>query len=455
MAKQRNKKRLQRVLVANRGEIALRIVRACRQAGIETVAVYSTADEGSAHVWAADSAVCIGPPQATESYLNSDALLHVARACDCDGVHPGYGFLAENAEFAGRCADQGLTFIGPSADTIALMGDKVAARQTAAGHGLKVVPGSEDAFSDGREAAKAALDIGFPLLLKARSGGGGRGMRIVTERQAFEAMFAQASSEAKSAFGDGGIYLERYFPTVRHIEVQVFGDSHGNARHLWERDCSLQRRHQKLLEEAPSPVLDGAIRSSMCEAAEALTRNLGYLGAGTVEFIYDVEGREFFFIEMNTRIQVEHPVTELVTGLDLVAEQLRVAAGEELSFARARPEITGHAIEFRLNAEDPADNFMPSMGRLTRWRPPAGPGIRLDSHVFEGYAIPPYYDSLLGKLVVCGSDRDDVVARAATALAGFGVDGVHTTIPFHRRVLEHPDFLASRIHTTWVETELG
>jgi acetyl-CoA carboxylase biotin carboxylase subunit len=449
------KSRLRRVLVANRGEIALRIVRACRQAGIETVAVYSSADAGSAHVWAADGAVCIGPPPSPESYLNGAALLHVARACDCDGLHPGYGFLAENAEFAGRCAEEGLVFIGPSADTIALMGDKVAARQTAERHGLQVVPGSGEAFGDGREAAKAAADIGFPLLLKARSGGGGRGMRIVSEGDAFEALFAQASGEAKAAFGDGGIYLERYFPTVRHIEVQVFGDCQGNARHLWERDCSLQRRHQKLLEEAPSPVLDEATRTSMCEAAEALTRELGYNGAGTVEFIYDADSREFFFIEMNTRIQVEHPVTEMVTGLDLVAEQLRVAGGEALSFARARPKITGHAIEFRLNAEDAANNFMPSPGRLARWRPPAGPGVRLDSHVFEGYAMPPYYDSLLGKLVVHGCDRDDAVRRAAAALAGFGVAGVPTTIPFHRRVLQHPDFLDGRIHTTWVEREFG
>ncbi|HJM51360.1 MAG TPA: acetyl-CoA carboxylase biotin carboxylase subunit [Alphaproteobacteria bacterium] len=452
MAAGRKKPGLQRILVANRGEIALRIVRACRQANIETVAVHSTADAGSAHVWAADSAVCIGPPPSSESYLNSAALLHVARSRDCDGLHPGYGFLAENAEFASRCADAGLTFIGPSADTIALMGDKVAARQTAERYGLKVPPGSGEAFSDGREAAKAAADIGFPLLLKARSGGGGRGMRIVGESDPFEALFAQASGEAASAFGDGGIYLERYFPTVRHIEVQVFGDSQGNARHLWERDCSLQRRHQKLLEEAPSPVLDEAIRTSMCEAAEALTREIGYVGAGTVEFIYDTDSREFFFIEMNTRIQVEHPVTEMVTGLDLVAEQLRVAGGEALSFAQDRPKIAGHAIEFRLNAEDPANGFMPSLGRLERWRPPAGSGVRLDSHVFEGYSIPPYYDSLLGKLVVHGHDRDDAVARAATALAGFGVDGVHTTIPFHRWILEHPDFLASRIHTTWLDS---
>ncbi len=449
------KKPLQRVLVANRGEIALRIIRACRKAGVETVAVYSAADEGSAHVWAADGAVCIGPPPSAESYLRADALLHVARARGCDAVHPGYGFLAENVEFARRCAEEGLIFVGPPADTIALMGDKVMARRTAAGHGLRVVPGSEDAFAGGGEAAAAAGEIGFPLLLKARSGGGGRGMRVAADMAAFEGLFAQASGEAKSAFGDGGIYLERYFPAVRHIEVQVFGDAHGNAMHLWERDCSLQRRHQKLLEEAPSPVLDEATRSNMCAAAEALTAGVGYVGAGTVEFIYDVASREFFFIEMNTRIQVEHPVTEMVTGLDLVVEQLRVAAGEPLSFARTRPPIAGHAIEFRLNAEDPARDFMPSPGRLARWRPPAGAGVRLDSHVFEGYAMPPYYDSLLGKLIVHGTDRADAIGRAATALAGFGVDGVHTTIPFHRRVLEHPDFLANRIHTTWVETELG
>ncbi len=448
-------KRLKRVLVANRGEIALRIIRACRAVGIETVAVHSSADAGSAHVWAADRAVCIGPPPSTESYLRTDALLHVALASGCDAVHPGYGFLAENVDFAGRCAAEGLVFVGPSAETISLMGDKVAARRTAIRYGLDVVPGSPGAFTDGAEAAALAGGIGFPLLLKARSGGGGRGMRVAPDMDAFEGLFAQASGEAESAFGDGGIYLERYFPAVRHIEVQVFGDTHGNARHLWERDCSVQRRHQKLIEEAPSPVLDAATRRKMCSAAEALTAGVGYVGAGTVEFIYDVEGRKFFFIEMNTRIQVEHPVTEMVTGLDLVVEQLRVAGGAPLSFARRRPKIDGHAIEFRLNAEDPARNFMPSPGRLACWRPPAGSGVRLDSHVFEGYAIPPYYDSLLGKLIVHGTDRADAVARAAAALTGFVVDGVHTTIPFHRRVLEHPDFLEDRIHTVWVETELG
>jgi acetyl-CoA carboxylase biotin carboxylase subunit len=451
----RKTKRLKRVLVANRGEIALRIIRACQGAGIETVAVFSEADQGSPHVWAADRAVCIGPPPSSESYLKIDALLHVAGAHGCDAVHPGYGFLAENIEFAGRCAEQGLTFVGPSVETMALMGDKVAARRTAARLGLRVVPGSEDAFGDGREAAAAAAGIGFPLLLKARSGGGGHGMRVVADMDTFEPSFAEASGEAASAFGDGGIYLERFFPAVRHIEVQVFGDSHGNARHLWERDCSLQRRNQKLVEESPSPVLDRATRSRICAAAEALTRGVGYVGAGTVEFIYAAAGGDFFFIEMNTRIQVEHPVTEMVTGLDLVAEQLRVAAGDTLSFAEATPEATGHAIEFRINAEDPEHDFAPSPGRLTRWRPPVGRGLRLDSHVFEGYEMPPFYDSLLGKFIVHGTDRQDVLGRAATALAAFAVDGVSTTIPFHRRVLEHPDFLDNRIHTVWVENEMG
>ena len=444
---------MHRVLIANRGEIALRIIRACRAFGVETVAVYSTADQGSAHVWAADRAVCIGPPAPGESYLKVEALLHVAQATGCDAVHPGYGFLAENAGFAGRCAEEGLTFIGPAAETISLMGDKVAARQTAVRFGLEVVPGSEGVFATADEATAEAAKIGFPLLLKARSGGGGRGMRVAADMAAFETLFPQASGEAASAFGDGGIYLERYFPEVRHIEVQVFGDGHGNARHLWERDCTLQRRHQKLVEEAPSPVLDAKTRLRMCTAAEDLTRGVGYVGAGTVEFIYDVAGGGFYFIEMNTRIQVEHPVTEALTGCDLVIEQLRVAAGETLSFAAGTPAAHGHAIEFRLNAEDPGRGFMPVPGRLDRWRPPAGAGLRLDSHVFEGYAMPPFYDSLLGKLIVHAPDRTQAIEHARAALDGFVVAGVPTTIPFHRHILDAPDFQENRIHTTWVEQQ--
>jgi len=443
---------LRRVLVANRGEIALRIIHACRQAGLETVAVYSAADQTSRHVRAAERAVQIGPAQPEKSYLSANALLHVALACSCDAVHPGYGFLAENADFAERCANEGLIFIGPRPETIRLMGDKSAARKTAVELGIPVVPGSSEAFSDVDEARSAAMALGFPLLLKARAGGGGRGMRVVADAEALDGLFMQAAQEAAAAFGDGAIYLERFFPKVRHIEIQVFGDCQGNLRHLWERDCSLQRRHQKLIEEACSPVLDDDTRARLCATAVALGRAIGYIGAGTVEFLYDVERGQFYFIEMNTRIQVEHPVTEVLTGVDLVAEQLRVAAGEPLSFAEGQvPRPQGHAIEFRINAEDADKDFLPAPGRLRRWRPPSGEGVRLDSHAYEGYRVPPYYDSLIGKLIVHGRDRSEAMARAEAALSGFEVEGIATTIPFHLRILSHPDFIGSRIHTRWVE----
>lgn len=443
---------MRRVLVANRGEIALRIIHACRQAGLETVAVYSVADQTSAHVQAADQAVRIGPAPAEQSYLAVNALLHVALACGCDAVHPGYGFLAENADFAERCGKEGLVFIGPRPETIRLMGDKSAARKAAVELGIPVVPGSSEAFTEIDEVRPAAAALGFPLLLKARAGGGGRGMRVVTDAAALDGLFRQAAQEAAAAFGDGALYLERYFSNVRHIEVQVFGDSQGNLRHLWERDCSLQRRHQKLIEEACSPVLDDGTRARLCATAEALGRGTGYLGAGTIEFLYDGESGQFYFIEMNTRIQVEHPVTEMLTGVDLVAEQLRVAAGEPLSFATGQtPAPQGHVIEFRINAEDADKGFMPSPGRLTRWRPPSGEGLRLDSHAYEGYSVPPFYDSLIGKLIVQGRDRPEAIARAEAALSGFEVEGIATTIPFHLRMLRHPDFIESRIHTRWIE----
>jgi acetyl-CoA carboxylase biotin carboxylase subunit len=367
-------------------------------------------------------------------------------------VHPGYGFLAENADFAERCVKEGLAFIGPRPETIRLMGDKSAARKTAVALGIPVVPGSSEAFSEVEEARSAAAALGFPLLLKARAGGGGRGMRIVADAEAFDGLYMQAAREASAAFGDGAIYLERYLSKARHIEVQVFGDSQGNLRHLWERDCSLQRRHQKLIEEACSPVLDDDTRARLCATAEALGRGTGYLGAGTVEFLYDGESGQFYFIEMNTRIQVEHPVTEMLTGVDLVAEQLRIAAGEPISFANGQtPGPLGHVIEFRINAEDPDKDFLPAPGRLRRWRPPSGEGLRLDSHAYEGYMVPPYYDSLIGKLIVQGRDRPEAIARAEVALSGFEVEGVATTIPFHLRVLRHPDFIESRIHTRWIE----
>ena len=446
---------MRRVLIANRGEIALRIVRACRSLGLEAVAVYSRADQGSPHAWAADRAVCIGPPAATQSYLDVNALLHVAQATGADAIHPGYGFLAENADFAERCTAEGITFVGPDPEVIRLMGDKTAARRTARSLGVPVVPGSPEPYEDAKPAAEAARDIGFPLLLKARAGGGGRGMRVAGTEQDFARLFEQARSEAQSAFGDGGIYLERFFPRVRHVEVQVFGDLHGRVAHLWERDCSVQRRHQKLIEEAPSPVLGPDTRASLCESARKLAEGIGYVGAGTVEFIYDPDEEHFYFIEMNTRIQVEHPVTEAILGLDLVAEQLRVANGAPLGLGDGAPSADGHAIEFRVNAEDPARGFHPSPGTIERWRPPRGAGLRLDSHVYEGYRVPPFYDSMVAKLIVHGADRADTLARAGRALAGFRVDGVATTIPFHQAVLADEAFRHNRVHTRWVEDEFA
>jgi acetyl-CoA carboxylase biotin carboxylase subunit len=444
---------MQRVLIANRGEIALRAIRACRQLGLESLAVYSSADANSPHRWAASHAICIGPPPANASYLNAAALLETAAGTKCDAVYPGYGFLAENSAFADRCSEAGLTFIGPNAECISRMGDKVAARQTAAAIGIPVVPGSEHGFTSAAPANEVARRLGFPLLLKASGGGGGRGMRIVNRAEEFSAQFDQASAEAKAAFGNAEIYLERFFPQVRHIEIQVFGDQHGNYVHLGERDCSVQRRHQKLVEESPSPALDQPTRRRMAEAAVALIKALKYVNAGTVEFIFDPASRQFFFIEMNTRIQVEHPVTEMVTGTDLVLEQFRVAAGEKLSFSSTFSEDRV-AIEFRINAEDAAQDFRPSPGILKRWRPPSGRDIRVDSHAYENYAVPPYYDSMLAKLIVTGPDRAAAMDVGRSALARFLVSGLQTTVPFHARLLVQPEFARAEVHTRWVEENM-
>ncbi len=444
---------MQRVLIANRGEIALRAIRACRQLGLESLAVYSSADANSPHRWAASHAICIGPPPANASYLNAAALLETAAGTKCDAVYPGYGFLAENSAFADRCSEAGLTFIGPNAECISRMGDKVAARQTAAAIGIPVVPGSEHGFTSAAPANEVARRLGFPLLLKASGGGGGRGMRIVNRAEEFSAQFDQASAEAKAAFGNAEIYLERFFPQVRHIEIQVFGDQHGNYVHLGERDCSVQRRHQKLVEESPSPALDQPTRRRMAEAAVALIKALKYVNAGTVEFIFDPASRQFFFIEMNTRIQVEHPVTEMVTGTDLVLEQFRVAAGEKLSFSSTFSEGRV-AIEFRINAEDAAQDFRPSPGILKRWRPPSGRDIRVDSHAYENYAVPPYYDSMLAKLIVTGPDRAAAMDVGRSALARFLVSGLQTTVPFHARLLVQPEFARAEVHTRWVEENM-
>jgi len=440
-----------RVLIANRGEIALRAVRAARALGIESVAVHSTADRASPHVWAADRAVGIGPPPSTRSYLNMDSLLHVAQATGCDAVYPGYGFLSERAEFAQRCEDAGLTFIGPSPEVIREMGDKAKARQAAERLGLPLVPGSHSAFTDAAAAAREADRIGFPLLLKARAGGGGRGMRVAASADEFVDLFGQAAREAEAAFGDGAIYLERFFAAVRHIEVQIFGDHHGTVRHLGERDCTIQRRHQKLLEEGPSPVLKPPVREAICEAARKLAAGIGYIGAGTVEFIFDVASEQFYFIEMNTRIQVEHPVTELLIGYDLIQEQMRVARGEPLQVCVPAGGARGHAIEMRINAEDWRGGFRPSPGKLKRWRPPAGEGVRMDTFVYEGLDVPPYYDSMIGKLIIHGADRAQAIVRAKVALGAFEIDGVHTTRDFHAAVFDDDDFINGNVHTRWVE----
>lgn len=442
----------QRVLIANRGEIAIRAIRACQTLGLESVAVYSTADQSAPHAWLADQAYCIGPPASRQSYLKMDALLHVARETQCTLIYPGYGFLAENAEFAERCEKADMVFVGPSPECIRTMGDKARARATAVQFGVPVVPGSAGTFVEATEAIDAADEIGYPLLLKASAGGGGRGMRVVEHAAEFAGLFNQASQEAAEAFGDPAVYLERYFPSVRHIEVQVFGDSHGNVRQLGERDCTTQRRHQKLVEESPSPVLNAAERTALLDAAEKLAIGVGYQGAGTVEFIFDEHSRQFFFIEMNTRIQVEHPVTEICIGHDLIIEQFRVALGEPLSIADEAVWPGGHAIEFRINAEDASRDFQPSPGRVHEWRLPRGSGIRVDSFVYEGIDVQPFYDSMIAKLVVHGVDREAALACARDALDRFEISGPATLKPFHRALVDDPDFRSNRIHTRWVES---
>jgi acetyl-CoA carboxylase biotin carboxylase subunit len=441
---------LRRVLIANRGEIALRAIRACRQLSLDSVAVYSTADANSAHRFAADHAVCIGPPPPKTSYLNAAALIETAAALKCDAIYPGYGFLAENAKFAELCVENDLIFVGPSSECITRMGDKVAARQAAAAIGIPVVPGSEGGFTSVDAAEKITSEIGYPQLLKASGGGGGRGMRVVNKPEEFRAQFEQASAEAQAAFNNGEIYLERFFPQVRHIEIQVFGDTHGNYVHLGERDCSVQRRHQKLVEESPSPIISEATRREMAEAAVALIKALKYVNAGTIEFIYDTSSQKFFFIEMNTRIQVEHPVTEIVTGTDLIREQFLVAGGKKLSFGSIFSKDRA-AIEFRINAEDAEQNFRPSPGTLKRWRPPSGHNIRVDSHAYENYAVPPYYDSMLAKLIVSGENRAAAIEAAKFALAQFQVSGIKTTVPFHAELVNHPDYTGAEVHTRWIE----
>jgi acetyl-CoA carboxylase biotin carboxylase subunit len=439
-----------KVLIANRGEIAVRVIRACRELGIATVAVFSEADRESLHVLLADEAVLLGPAPATESYLVIEKLIAAARGTGAEAIHPGYGFLAENAAFAEACASAGLVFIGPPAAAIRKMGDKVAARRTAIQMQVPVVPGTERPLSDDAEAARVAGEVGYPVMIKAALGGGGKGMRLVREPAQLAAALRGARSEAGAAFGDASVYIERYVEEPRHIEIQILADSHGNIVHLGERECSIQRRHQKLVEESPSPLVTPDMRRAMGEAACRVAAAAGYVNAGTVEFLVDRD-RRFYFLEMNTRLQVEHPVTELVTGRDLVKEQLRLAAGEKLGFTQDDVTWRGWAIECRINAEDPYANFMPSPGQIEGLRPAAGPWVRDDSGVYEGYAVSRFYDTLMAKLIVWGADRDAAIARMARALGEYKVAGVQTTIPVLQRIMTHPDFVAGRLSTRFMD----
>ncbi|MBD9431293.1 acetyl-CoA carboxylase biotin carboxylase subunit [Achromobacter sp. ACM03] len=443
---------IHKVLVANRGEIALRIIRAARELGMRTVAVYSEADRDALATRMADEAVLIGPSHATRSYLNTEALLEAARSTGAQAVHPGYGFLSENAAFAQAVSDAGLIFVGPDAATIRTMGDKAAARACAQAAGVPTVPGSEGVLSSLDEALTHAAIIGYPLMIKAAAGGGGRGIRVVRDEAELRAQMPQAQAEAQAAFGEAGVYLERYLPRARHIEVQVLGDG-SNAVHLYERECSLQRRRQKVLEEAPSPALNPATRQKLCESAAQLARSVGYRGAGTLEYLYDDSrgAGEFYFIEMNTRIQVEHPITEAITGVDLVREMLRIADGEPLRLRQQDIAIRGAAIECRINAEDPKRNFAPSPGRVEHVRWPGGPGVRVDSMLYPGCSVPPYYDSLLAKLIVWDESRAAALARMARALDEVELTGVHSTLALHRELLEDADVLAGRYHTNYLE----
>jgi acetyl-CoA carboxylase biotin carboxylase subunit len=441
-----------KVLIANRGEIALRVQRACKELGIATVAVHSTADADAMHVRLADESVCIGPPPAAESYLNIPRLLAACEITGADAIHPGYGFLSENARFAEILEEHQITFIGPTSEHIRIMGDKIEAKETAKRLGIPVVPGSDGAVTNEADALKIAKAMGFPVLIKAAAGGGGRGMKVARSADDIGHALSTARAEAKAAFGDDSVYIEKYLQKPRHIEIQVFGDGKGNAVHLGERDCSLQRRHQKILEEAPSPALNAAQRARIGDTVAKAMQKLKYRGAGTVEFLY--EDGEFYFIEMNTRLQVEHPVTEMITGLDLVLEQIRVASGAELSVKQSDVTFSGHAIECRINAENPR-NFRPSPGKITYWHPPGGLGVRVDSGAYQGYRIPPNYDSLIGKLIVHGKSRNECLMRLRRCLSEFVIDGIETTIPLFTELVRHPDIANGMYDIHWLEKYLA
>jgi acetyl-CoA carboxylase biotin carboxylase subunit len=440
----------QRILIANRGEIALRIIRACRELGIETVAVYSEADRGAHYLELADEAWCIGPPQALESYLQIKRIISAAEIGNVQAVHPGYGFLAENAHFAEVCRSCNIEFIGPPVEAMQALGDKVSAREIARKAGVPCVPGSDGLVTDVEEAVRIADRIGYPVLIKATAGGGGKGMRVAGNEISLRAGLAAASAEAEKAFKNAGVYLEKYIERPRHVEVQILADNHGNVVHLWERDCSMQRRHQKLIEESPAPKLPQDVRQRICDCAVSLVKTAGYTNAGTCEFIVDRDFN-FYFIEVNARIQVEHPVTELVTGIDLIKQQIRIAAGEPLPFTQADIPHTGCAIELRVNAEDPDNGFRGSPGTITRLRLPGGPGVRFDSHVYEGYTISPYYDSMIGKLIVWKPTRQEAIECMRRCLHEFVIEGIKTTLPLARRMFTHADFVDFNVDTTFVE----
>jgi acetyl-CoA carboxylase biotin carboxylase subunit len=438
----------EKILIANRGEIALRIIRTCREMGIKTVAVYSTADKDSLHVKLADASYCIGPPAGKDSYLNIDAILIAAALSKSDAIHPGYGFLAENETFARKCAEKGIRFIGPTPEQIHAMGDKITAKETMIRANVPVIPGSEGLVTDSSEGKKLAAAIGYPVILKATAGGGGKGMRIVKNEGEFESNLLQAQTEAGAAFGNSGMYLEKYIEEPRHIEVQVAGDRHGNAAHFSERDCSIQRRHQKLVEESPSPFVDAALRKKLGDAAVNAVKAIRYEGVGTIEFLVD-KHRHFYFMEMNTRIQVEHPVTEEVIGIDLIRLQIELAAGKKLGQSEYLP--SAYAMECRINAEDPFHNFKPSPGKIIFYQPAGGYGVRLDSHVYTGYGIPPFYDSMIAKLIVKGSSREEVIERMKRALMELKLEGIQTTIPFHQQLMNHPEFRKGNFTTKFLE----
>ena len=437
-----------KILIANRGEIALRVIRVCHELGIKTVAVYSEADRYSLHVRFADEAICIGPPQGRESYLHIPRIISAAEITNAEAIHPGYGFLAENAQFAEICTSSGFKFIGPSPEAITSMGDKSFAKDTMRKAGVPVVPGSEGVVKDTKEGMEIAASIGYPVMIKASAGGGGKGMRIVRDAAEFENAFMMAGNEASAAFNNAAVYVEKFVERPRHIEIQVFGDQHGNVVHLNERDCSIQRRHQKLIEESPSPIIGPELREKMGAAAVKGAKGVKYEGAGTIEFLVDAE-KNFYFMEMNTRIQVEHPVTEQVTGLDLIKMQLQVAAGERIRKKEFKPK--GHAIECRINAEDPDKDFRPSPGEITSFHQPGGFGVRVDTHCYQGYKIPPYYDSLIAKLIVTAPTREEAIGKLSVALEEFTIEGIHTTIPFHRRVMKNEAFLKNDYDTSFIE----